>query len=485
MLSFILYDGEKERIMQNDSIDNLRLDLNRERVRGVIYVRRGDTKARTIHITLTKDGKVVDLSDAVFCEILIHKPDDTENDQTVVRYGNELQYTFRTTDINVPGECKCMVQVTFADNAIITSPEFAVMVYNQTIDQGKEESTNEYTAISQILVDVTDLKDDCEGIEQDCQDIADSLPTVYDATLTIQVNGSDLQTFTANDDTDKTANIIVPTKTSDITNDSDYVSDASYVHTDSNYTAAEKTKLSGIESGAEVNVQSDWTQADSSADDYMKNKPNIPEVSDYYDKTEMDTFLAAKVDKEEGKALSSNDFSDAYKTKLDGIASGAEVNVQSDWSQSDNTADDYIKNKPTIAQSDWNQADNTQIDYIKNKPTIPAAQIQSDWNQADNTQVDYIKNKPSIPAAQIQSDWNEADNTKLDYIKNKPTIPAAQIQSDWNQADNTKADFIKNKPNIGDITALTNRVDALELAVAFIESVLGYPYDPTPPEEEE
>ena len=197
----------------------------------------------------------------------------------------------------------------------------------------------------------------------------------------------------------------------------------------------------------------------------------------------MDTFLAAKVDKEAGKALSSNDFSDAYKTKLDGIATGAEVNVQSDWSQADNTADDYIKNKPTIAQSDWNQADNTQIDYIKNKPTIPAAQIQSDWNQADNTQVDYIKNKPTIPAAQIQSDWNQADNTKVDFIKNKPTIPAAQIQSDWNQADNTKADFIKNKPNIGDITDLTNRVTALETAVAFLESVSGYPFDWPEPEE--
>lgn len=36
------------------------------------------------------------------------------------------------------------------------------------------------------------------------------------------------------------------------------------------------------------------------------------------------------------------------KQKLDGIASGAEVNVQSDWNQSTNTADDYIKNKPTI-----------------------------------------------------------------------------------------------------------------------------------------
>ena len=31
------------------------------------------------------------------------------------------------------------------------------------------------------------------------------------------------------------------------------------------------------------------------------------------------------------------------KQKLDGIASGAEVNVQSDWNQSVNTADDYIK----------------------------------------------------------------------------------------------------------------------------------------------
>ena len=40
----------------------------------------------------------------------------------------------------------------------------------------------------------------------------------------------------------------------------------------------------------------------------------------------------------------------ADKTKLDGVATGAEVNVQSDWNQTTNTADDYIKNKPTVAQ---------------------------------------------------------------------------------------------------------------------------------------
>lgn len=42
------------------------------------------------------------------------------------------------------------------------------------------------------------------------------------------------------------------------------------------FTATEQTKLSGIESGAEANVQSDWNQSDSSADDYIKNKPAFP-----------------------------------------------------------------------------------------------------------------------------------------------------------------------------------------------------------------
>lgn len=68
----------------------------------------------------------------------------------------------------------------------------------------------------------------------------------------------------------------IPTKTSDLTNDSNYVSDASYVHTDNNFTTTLKNKLDGIAAGAEVNVQADWSQTDTSADDYIKNKPTIP-----------------------------------------------------------------------------------------------------------------------------------------------------------------------------------------------------------------
>lgn len=64
----------------------------------------------------------------------------------------------------------------------------------------------------------------------------------------ISVNGT-AQTITS-----KGVNISVPTTTSQLTNNSNYVADANYVHTDNNYSSSEKTKLGAIESGAEVNV---------------------------------------------------------------------------------------------------------------------------------------------------------------------------------------------------------------------------------------
>lgn len=54
-----------------------------------------------------------------------------------------------------------------------------------------------------------------------------SIPTVNNATLTIQKNGTDVQTFTANSSANKTANITVPTKTSDLTNDSGFITSSS------------------------------------------------------------------------------------------------------------------------------------------------------------------------------------------------------------------------------------------------------------------
>jgi len=85
----------------------------------------------------------------------------------------------------------------------------------------------------------------------------------------VQVNGTTLTI-----DGNKLVNVVVPTALSDLSNDADYVTDASYVHTDNNYTTTEKNKLAGIAAGAEVNVNADWNAT--SGDAKILNKPTIP-----------------------------------------------------------------------------------------------------------------------------------------------------------------------------------------------------------------
>lgn len=57
--------------------------------------------------------------------------------------------------------------------------------------------------------------------------------------------------------------------------------------------------------------------------------------------------LDAKVNVVTGKGLSENDFTNALLTKLNGIAAGAEVNVQSNWNETNTSDDSFIQNKPT------------------------------------------------------------------------------------------------------------------------------------------
>ena len=84
-----------------------------------------------------------------------------------------------------------------------------------------------------------------------------------------------------------------------------------------------------------------------------------------------------------------DDLLEPITDKLEGIEEFAEVNVQSDWNQTDSNADDYIKNKPTsMPASDvsaWAKASSKPTytwDEIGSKPSTftPSAH-----NQASNT----------------------------------------------------------------------------------------------------
>jgi hypothetical protein len=107
---------------------------------------------------------------------------------------------------------------------------------------------------------------------------------------------------------------------------------------------------------------------------------------DPYDNKELGIVLDRKVDKVEGKELSDNNFDDNYKEKLDNIEANAEVNVQSNWDETDTTNDAFIQNKPDIYVATWgkiggdidNQTD--LIDYINNAIIDATEEINNDYN---------------------------------------------------------------------------------------------------------
>lgn len=84
------------------------------------------------------------------------------------------------------------------------------------------------------------------------------------------------------------------------------VVDAGYVHTDNNYTSAEKSKLSGIAAGAEVNVNADWNAI--SGDAQILNKPTLFSGA-YTDLTGKPTLFSGAYSDLTGKPLL---FSGAY-----------------------------------------------------------------------------------------------------------------------------------------------------------------------------
>ena len=105
-------------------------------------------------------------------------------------------------------------------------------------------------------------------------------------------------------------------------------------------------------------------------------------LSDEYTNTEIDTALSGKQDKEEGKGLSSNDFTDALKTKLDGIEAGAQVNTLTGVKGS--AESDYRTGNVEITKANigLGNVDNTSD---ANKPISTATQTALDAKQGTLT----------------------------------------------------------------------------------------------------
>lgn len=176
----------------------------------------------------------------------------------------------------------------------------------------------------------------------------------------------------------------IPSKTSDLENDTNFVEDKNYVHTDENFTSAEKKKLGGISDGAEANVQANWSETDSMEDSFIKNKPIIPSKTsdltndsnyvvdpDYKhtdnnyttaDKNSVAT-IGNKVDKVTGKGLSTNDLTDELKADYDDAV--LQAHTHRNKTILDNTTASYITEEKTKLSGIENNAQKNTVIGVK------------------------------------------------------------------------------------------------------------------------
>ena len=138
--------------MKNNIIENIRLEMKNHKSSVRIAARKGDTKTRTVHITLADSGRLLSLANALFVEIIIDKPDGNQCYNNCVISGDEIQYTLTSQTINVEGTCICHLEITFDDGAVVYSPEFALVVYEPKRNASVVKSQNEYKSLTEQVV---------------------------------------------------------------------------------------------------------------------------------------------------------------------------------------------------------------------------------------------------------------------------------------------------------------------------------------------
>lgn len=318
----------------------------------------------------------------------------------------------------------------------------------------------------------------------------DTLDTITDEKI-IEWDSKSTFSGSYNDLTNKPT---IPTKTSQLTNDSNYAT-VSQLHSHTN-----KTVLDDI---SETDI-TNWNNKSNFSGSYndLTDKPTIPTVD--VNKSYVDTGLNKKVDKKTGYSL----IADSEITRLAGVDNYDDTSLKASINTKANSSDVYTKTQTdTLLSAKANKTDlhshsnKTVLDTITeekltewdnkssfsgsyndltNKPTIPkvdSALSSTSTNAIQNKVVksaldgksntghthDYTKlnNLPAIPTVTNDLTNELKANYDTAYTHSQsahaPSNAEQNVQSDWNVTNTTSDAYIKNKPTIPSKTSqLTN-----------------------------
>lgn len=274
----------------NNVIKRIEIDLYSPTSYEVIKAQQGDNKSRIIEFVLYNQGNPYTISDNIHIMLEGHRGDNSSFPPKECAVKNNIITVILDSDILCESgiaEAK-IVMYDISNDSILSTIPFKVHVQKNPCDKNKLES-EKHSVIDWLILNFEKMKITMTNVVSDLANhLEDNIRHITSKERSEWYDAYDKR------HTHPNKNVLDDTT--------------------ANYTSDEKTKLEGIQSGAEVNVQSDWNITDSDLDSYIKNKPSV------YTKNEIDnkfSTLETNIDWKES-VETFDDISVAYPNPQDG-----------------------------------------------------------------------------------------------------------------------------------------------------------------------
>lgn len=141
----------------NQSKFRITLDMHSTCSSVQVCMKRGDTNRR-LYITLTEDGKPYVITEDCYAVFTATKPDGAVVFNECSIEGNAILYDVTAQTTAVIGILPCEIKLYGADDTLLTSASFSLVVEDTVYNEGDEvESSDEFSALTALMSQATEV----------------------------------------------------------------------------------------------------------------------------------------------------------------------------------------------------------------------------------------------------------------------------------------------------------------------------------------
>ena len=156
----------------NASVYRFSLDVHEAHANVCLDVKRGDTKSRLLLITLSEDGVPYHISPECYAVFTAEKPDGNKVFNPCTIKGDQISYVLTPQTVAVDGKLDCEIKLYGADDTLITSPGFDIIVRPTVYNEGDViESDHEILALTHLISEATTVITEGKEVIDEIEDL--------------------------------------------------------------------------------------------------------------------------------------------------------------------------------------------------------------------------------------------------------------------------------------------------------------------------